>query len=199
MKTTRQIVLLMLGIAAGVGAYSLFKYVPVISTAVTNSTVGDVQAASVSPQLAEVAAPHAGAGPVAHHHRHGHRGHHAHRTHQPPQAAPSVAAAPAPVVAVAPVAPPAPTPTFFKADGYVEKADGQLEAIIIQNDGVEIFKLGDKIGEHLRVTSISRDSVGAIDEASFQMPLNQQDRAEKLQTGHRWNAVMASMTSSHGI
>jgi hypothetical protein len=196
MKTMRQIALLTLGIAAGIGAYSLLKYAPAISKTMAKSTgaEGGAQVVEVSLPLAETVRP-------SHHgHRHGRRGHHAHKGH-PAQAAPVIAMAAPVITPPAPVAPPqvAPTPTFFKADGYVERANGELEAIIIQNDGIEILKLGDRIGPHLRVTVISRESVGAIDEASFQAPLNQPDKVDNAHSSDISGSLVAYSSSGPSV
>ena len=57
-----------------------------------------------------------------------------------------------------------PAPTFFKSIGYVEKADGQLEAIIMQDDAVQVVRIGDRIADRYKVTSITPEVVGAIEE-----------------------------------
>lgn len=71
-----------------------------------------------------------------------------------------------PVVALAP-----PPPTIFKAIGYVEKADGQLEAIILQENQIQVVHIGDRIADRYRVTRITPDVVGAIDETLLQVPM----------------------------
>jgi hypothetical protein len=64
-----------------------------------------------------------------------------------------------------------PEPTIFKSIGYVEKADGQMEAIIMQQDQVQVVHLGDRIADRYRVTSITHDVVGAIDEMAPQVAM----------------------------
>jgi hypothetical protein len=63
------------------------------------------------------------------------------------------------------------SPTIFKAIGYVEKADGQLEAIILQENQIQVVHIGDRIAERYRVTKITPDMVGAIDETMLQVPM----------------------------
>lgn len=174
MKTLRQVVLFVLGITAGICAYSLLKYVPAPSAVMASSKVDGSQSLSAQPQPGRVAAHVASYGRLSRHSgRHKHHFHHRH--HEMPSAT-IAQAAPTPA---APIPQVAPIPTYFKADGYVEKADGQLEAIIIQNDGIQILKLGDRIGDHLRVTSITRESVGAIDEAAYHVPSTQPSNLDK--------------------
>ncbi len=74
--------------------------------------------------------------------------------------------APTPQVSPAP-----PPPTVFKAIGYVEKAGGQLEAIILQEDQIQVVHLGDEIAGRYRVTRITPDLVDAIDETVAQIPV----------------------------
>jgi hypothetical protein len=188
MKTLRQVVLFALGISAGIAAYSLVLRGPSPIAVLANSTVDGAQTMSNQPFAGQAHAQLASYGRSSHHS--GRHGHHSHRRHHPvasamiaqviAHAAPPVSDPQAPVSA--PEAPVSPSPTYFKADGYVEKADGQLEAILIQNDGIQILKLGDRIGDHLRVTSISRDSVGAIDEAAFRGPSDQPNQIDKPST-----------------
>jgi len=64
-----------------------------------------------------------------------------------------------------------PPPTLFKAIGYVEKGDGQLEAIIMQDDQIQVVHLGDRIADRYRVTSITHDVVGAIEETAPQVAM----------------------------
>jgi hypothetical protein len=72
---------------------------------------------------------------------------------------------------VTPIPQALPSPTLFKAIGYVEKADGQLEAIIMQEDQIDVVHLGDRIADRYRVTSITHDVVGAIDETAPQVTM----------------------------
>jgi hypothetical protein len=64
-----------------------------------------------------------------------------------------------------------PAPTTFKPIGYVEKAGGQLEAIILQENEVQVVHMGDLIAGRYRVTKISPDSVEATDETLVQSPM----------------------------
>ncbi len=64
-----------------------------------------------------------------------------------------------------------PAPTLFKAVGYVEKSDGQLEAIILQENQIKVVHLGDEISGRYRVTKITPEMVGAIDETLLQVPM----------------------------
>lgn len=57
-----------------------------------------------------------------------------------------------------------PPPTVFKSIGYVENGEGQLEAIILQDNEVQVVQIGDHISGRYRVTDITRESVDAIDE-----------------------------------
>jgi hypothetical protein len=83
-----------------------------------------------------------------------------------------VAAAGVSSVPPAPQVSPAPTPpTVFKAIGYVEKAGGQLEAIILQENQIQVVHLGDEIAGRYRVTKITPDVVDAIDETVVQIPM----------------------------
>ena len=73
-----------------------------------------------------------------------------------------------PILAPAALVPHAePSPTFFKSIGYVEKADGQLEAIIMQDDAVQVVRIGDRIADRYKVTSITPEVVGAIEEPAM--------------------------------
>jgi len=61
----------------------------------------------------------------------------------------------------------------------VEKADGQLEAIIMQQDQVQVVHLGDRIADRYRVTSITHDVVGTIDETAPQVAMAKPEGAVK--------------------
>jgi hypothetical protein len=71
-------------------------------------------------------------------------------------------------VAAVNVAPAPPAPTIFKTIGYVEKAGGQVEAIILQENELQVVHQGELISGRYRVTKISADSVAAIDETLVQ-------------------------------
>ncbi len=64
-----------------------------------------------------------------------------------------------------------PAPTVFKTIGYVEKAGGQLEAVILQDNQVQVVHIGDLIAGRLRVTKVSPDSVDAVDETQVPAPM----------------------------
>ncbi len=66
----------------------------------------------------------------------------------------------------APVLSTPPAPTLFRAIGYVEKANGQSEAVIMQEGEIQVVHLGDRIADRYRVTNITQDVVGAIDETT---------------------------------
>lgn len=69
-------------------------------------------------------------------------------------------------------APPAPaSPKVFQTIGYVEKADGQVEAIILQDNQVQVVHVGDLIAERYRVTQVSAESVAAVDVTQGQSPM----------------------------
>ena len=71
-----------------------------------------------------------------------------------------------------------PTPTTFKPMGYVEKAGGQLEAIILQENEVQVVHINDLIADRYRVTKITPDSVEAIDKTLVQSPMPKPNGAE---------------------
>jgi hypothetical protein len=75
------------------------------------------------------------------------------------------------VVAVENVSLAPPPPATFKPIGYVEKAGGQLEAIILQENEVQVVHMGDLISGRYRVTKMSPDSVEATDETLVQAPM----------------------------
>jgi hypothetical protein len=59
-------------------------------------------------------------------------------------------------------------PTVFKPIGYVEKADGQVEAIIMQENDVQVVHTGDLIAGRYRVTKISPEAVQTVDDSQVQ-------------------------------
>ncbi len=69
------------------------------------------------------------------------------------------------------VLPTPPAPTLFRAIGYVEKATGQAEAVIMQEGEIHVVHFGDRIADRYRVTSITQDVVGAIDETTPQVAM----------------------------
>ena len=64
-----------------------------------------------------------------------------------------------------------PQPTNFKALGYVEKSDGQLEAVIMQENEIQVVHVGDRIADRYRVTKITPETVAAVDETILQIPI----------------------------
>jgi hypothetical protein len=62
---------------------------------------------------------------------------------------------------------PAPPPVF-QTIGYVEKAGGEVEAIILQENQIQVVHLGDVIAGRYRVTRVSPDAVDASDEIQAQ-------------------------------
>ncbi len=100
-----------------------------------------------------------------------------------PDGGAKTAASPAPPTEVAAVkvsTPPAapPPPTVFKTLGYVEKAGGQLEAIILQENQIQVVHIGDRIADRYRVTKITPDSVDALDETLVQPSMAKSGGAE---------------------
>ena len=71
-------------------------------------------------------------------------------------------------VAAVNIAPAPSAPTIFKTIGYVEKAGGQVEAIILQENELQVVHQGELISGRYRVTKISADSVSAVDETLVQ-------------------------------
>lgn len=59
-------------------------------------------------------------------------------------------------------------PTVFKPIGYVEKTDGQVEAIIVQENDVQVVHTGDLIAGRCRVTKISPEAVQTVDDSQVQ-------------------------------
>ena len=76
------------------------------------------------------------------------------------------------------VHPAPPAPTVFKPIGYVEKAGGQAEAIILQDNEVQVVHTGELIAGRYRVTRVSPDSVEATDETLAQSPMTKPDKAD---------------------
>ena len=83
---------------------------------------------------------------------------------------------PSPIVAqVVPAPQVQPPPTFFKSIGYVEKADGQLEAVIMEDDQVQVVRIGDRIADKYKVTSITPEVVRAIEDPVIMAKLEPTD------------------------
>jgi len=179
-KILRELASLVLGAAVGACLYSLLKLKPLSSAHVsTDSTqVGAkqrsntlrppwVQRASPSPIRAKAGGP----------------------SHQPVHARPTVITSAPPLMQPAPetasVAEPTapkevsaasstpspPVPKAFKTMGYVEKAGGQLEAIILQENQMQVVHIGDLIAERYRVTQVSPEEVATVDVTQLQPPI----------------------------
>jgi len=73
-----------------------------------------------------------------------------------------------------------PAPTIFKTMGYVEKAGGQLEAIILQENEIQVVHIGDLLAGRYRVTKVSPDAVAALDETLVQSPMAKPNDAGEL-------------------
>ena len=86
-------------------------------------------------------------------------------------------------------------PTTFKAIGYVEKPEGQVEAIILQDNEMQVVHLGDLIAGRYRVTQISPDVVDAVDETQTQSAMAKANDAkpdEPLSTTAAASSVVPS-------
>lgn len=68
--------------------------------------------------------------------------------------------------------------TVFKTIGYVERAGGELEAIILQENQVHVVHIGDRIADHYRVTMITPDLVDSVDDAMAESPMAKPDTAK---------------------
>jgi len=69
----------------------------------------------------------------------------------------------------------------FKPIGYVEKAGGQVEAIILQENELQVVHQGELISGRYRVTKISADSVAAVDETLGQTTMAKLHGADRNQ------------------
>jgi Tfp pilus assembly protein PilP len=79
------------------------------------------------------------------------------------------------------VPPEAPASSTFKPIGYVEKAGGQVEAIISQDSQVYVVHLGERFADKYRVLKITPDSVEAIEDMPVPAaPLNTRDNEFKV-------------------
>ena len=178
-KTARQLVSFVLGVAVGVCLYSLFKLRPLFQTRTTDLSpqVGEnhpgkslrsllVRRPLVEPLATPVRKRPEKAVPTT-------RLFATRRSPvQPKPATLEVAKPPATKeVAAVNVSPAPPAPMTFKPIGYVEKAGGQLEAIILQESELQVVHTGDLIAGRYRVTKITPDSVDAIDETLVQSPM----------------------------
>ena len=64
------------------------------------------------------------------------------------------------------VAPPAPATTMLKPLGYVEKANGQIEAVVAEGDRVYLVHQGETFAEKYKVLKISSDAVEVANQSS---------------------------------
>src|SRR5271157_1163725 len=178
MKIIKQLVSFVLGIAVGACLYSLLKLRPLSPARLANgsSPVGANNKSLRPPWVQRSLLP-----PVARP-KGVHSGKRAHAVArevaegrspvQPkPEAVKGAGPSAAKEGAVENISSAPPAPTMFKAMGYVEKAGGQLEAIILQENQVQVVHVGDLIAGRYRVTKVSPDSVEAIDETLVQSPM----------------------------
>lgn len=97
----------------------------------------------------------------------------------PPEPRPAQAAKVVAKDVVAVIQPPAqPPPVIFKTLGYVDKGEGQIEAIILQENQIQVVHLGDLIAEKFRVTKVSPDEVDAIDVTTTQSAMTKPGEPE---------------------
>ena len=94
-----------------------------------------------------------------------------------------------------------PAPIVFKTMGYVEKAGGQLEAIILQDNQVQVVHIGDLIAGKFRVTKVSADVVDAVDETLVKSSMATPEGANSNETANAAplpSASPATMASGRG-
>ena len=191
MKMSKQIASFVLGVAVGFCLYSLLKFWPLATARVLN--VASPMGASHPRQLlrspwVKRALPSQVCAPV--------------RVQSPRQARamprevaeqrmrvqpkpacvkvaePAAARVAAKDVVASSLAPAAPAPAAFKAIGYLEKAGGQVEAIILQENQIQVVHIGDLIAGRYRVTEVSPEFVDAVDETQVQSPMAKPDGAK---------------------
>lgn len=73
-------------------------------------------------------------------------------------------------MAVASPAPAPAKPMVFKPIGYVERAGGEVEAFILQDNEPQAVHTGDLVAGRYRITSITPDAVDAVDETLVKSP-----------------------------
>jgi hypothetical protein len=183
-KIIRQLVSFVLGVTVGVCLYSLLKLRPLSPARFGNASApaGAKYKSLRAPWVQRSWARQVCAPVRVHSVKHRHAmtrevaGRQVHLQPKPePVRVPQPAAAREVAVVKVPPAPPA--PKTFKTIGYVEKAGGQLEAIILQENEIQVVHLGDLIAERYRVTKVSPDSVAAIDETLVESPMAKPDGA----------------------
>lgn len=72
-----------------------------------------------------------------------------------------------------------PPVAVFPTIGYVEEAGGKAEAIILQENQVQVVHLGDVIAGRYRVTKVSPDAVDARDEMQAEFPMSEPGTAQR--------------------
>ncbi len=180
MKIIRQLVSFVLGVGVGICLYSLLKLWPLSPTRMSNdlSQMGaNHRGKSLRAPCVQRSLPPQVCAPVrVHSEKHIHAvtrevAEGRSRVQPKPEAANVAEPAAAKEVAVVNVSSAAPAPKIFKTIGYVEKAGGQLEAIILQENEIQVVHIGDLIAARYRVTQVSADVVDAIDETLVQSPM----------------------------
>jgi hypothetical protein len=85
--------------------------------------------------------------------------------------------------------------TIFRTIGYVEKAAGEVDAIILQENEIQVVHVGDLIASRYRVIKILPDSVDTVDESLEPSPMAKPTRAipKELST-----ASLQPLSSSDG-
>lgn len=179
MKTIRQLISFVLGVAVGVCLYSFLRLRPLSPAHLSNASSATRANQSLRPPWVQrsLLPPPAAAAPV----RVRSAKHPQAMTHEVAagqsrvQPKPGIVRAARPAaakeVAALTAAPAPPVPAVFKTIGYVEKAGGQLEAVILQDNQVQVVHIGDLIAGRFRVTKVSPDSVDAMDETQVPLPM----------------------------
>ena len=180
MKIIRQFVSFVLGVGVGICLYSLLKLWPLSPARMSNdsSQMGANHRGKPlrAPWVQRSLPPQVCAPVRVHSEKHIHAvtrevAEGRSRVQPKPEAANVAEPAAAKEVAVVNVSSAAPAPKIFKTIGYVEKAGGQLEAIILQENEIQVVHIGDLIAARYRVTQVSADAVDAIDETLVQSPM----------------------------
>jgi hypothetical protein len=189
MKIIRQLVSFVLGVAVGVCLYSLLKLRPLSPSLISKLSplVGtNHPGKSLRAPWVQRSSPPQVCAPIrVHHEKHIHTMTYdvadgRSRVQPKPEAVRVAEAAVANTVAAVNVASAPPAPTIFKTIGYVEKAGGQLEAIILQENEIQVVHIGDLIAGRYRVTKVSPDAVAALDETLVPLPMAKPNDAGEL-------------------
>jgi len=206
-KIIRQLVSFVLGMAAGLCLYSLLKLRPVSLSRLLNDASqvwGKHRGKSLRAPWVQRALPPPVCAPVrVHPEGHIHattRGFAEARPPIQPRSASVKGGEPAVAteVAVVNVGSAAPVPKIFETMGYVEKAGGQLEAIILQDNQIQVVHIGDLIAERYRVTKVSPEVVAAIDETLVQTPTSMPNDAKSnaLNASFAYQPATSPLTSA---